>query len=282
MYSMDKKRAVVTGAASGLGKAISLALARNGWKVLIADINDQESENVLKLAEEAGGSGSTFHCDVTKADDIEAMADFCFKEWGGVDLLVNNAGVAVGGIMGDLPLEDWRWVLDINLWGVVCGCHVFIPRMKTQGGGYIVNVASNAGIASLPEMGPYNITKAGAISLSETLKSELAPHNIGVTVVCPTFFKTNLTETFRYTDDFQSEFFHAAFDNAKITSEEIADMIVKAIRKKKFYVLPQGSAKLIWYIKRISPSFYHGMLAWLMKRGLGRKLLLGLARRGLT
>jgi NAD(P)-dependent dehydrogenase (short-subunit alcohol dehydrogenase family) len=279
---MSTKNAVVTGAASGLGRAIAIALAKKGWRVLVADINDKEAQATVKMVEQTGGTGEVMHCDVTRIEDVQNMADHCFKNWGRVDLLVNNAGVAVGGHTGDMPIKDWEWIVSINFWGMVYGCHVFIPKMKAQGKGYIVNVASNAGIASLPEMAAYNVTKAAIISLSETLKGELAANNIGVTVVCPTFFNTNLGQTMRYTNDFQITFAKAAFENARITSEKIADMTIKAMEKNKLYVLPQFSAKFIWIMKRISPSLFYNNMAFMMKKGFGEKLLLKLARWGMT
>jgi len=282
MIISDGKNAVITGAALGLGRAISIALAKMGWRILIADINKEEADITLKMVKQAGGSGEAFSCDVTKIDDVQKMADYCFDNWGKIDLLVNNAGVAAGGLTGDISIEDWEWIVGINFWGMVYGCHTFIPKMKAAGGGYIVNVASAAGIASLPEMASYNATKAAIISLSETLKSELAPYDIGVTVVCPTFFNTDLLRNMRYTNDFQRTFAKAAFENARITSEKIAEMIIKAVEKNKLYLIPQPSGRFIWRMKRISPSMFYRWTAFMMKTGIGERLLLRLASMGMT
>ena len=281
MYKLDAKRAVITGAASGLGKSLATLLAGEGWRIGIVDINDAGARETLETVERAGGSGEVFHADVTVPEDVKAMADHFFDDWGGVDLLVNNAGVASVGFVGDIPLEDWRWVHDVNFWGMLYGCHEFIPRMKAQGGGHIVNVASSAGLLSCMEMAPYNTTKAAVISLSETLRAEAAPHNIGITVACPMFFNTNLLETARYTDDWEWDFFNRTFQYARMTSDEVARRIIAAVKKDKLYVVPQFSGKVWWLNKRLTPGVFHDLFRFLNRHGLLRPLLYGLARLGL-
>jgi NAD(P)-dependent dehydrogenase (short-subunit alcohol dehydrogenase family) len=278
----ERKNVVITGAASGLGRAIALSLAKRGWRILVSDINMAGSKITLEMVEKAGGEGETFECDVTKLDDIRRMADFAFEKWNRIDLLVNNAGVAAGGVVGDIPMEDWHWIVNTNFWGMLYGCHEFVPRMKSQGGGHIVNVSSAAGFVSLPEMASYNVTKAAIISLSETLKSELAPHNIGITVVCPTFFKTNLLETMRYTDEFQKMFAETAFENGRLSAEKIAEMTVRAVEKNKLYLIPQVVGKVQWLMKRFSPSRYYKNMAFMNRRSSFRELALKMARWGLT
>ncbi|MBN2282292.1 MAG: SDR family NAD(P)-dependent oxidoreductase [Deltaproteobacteria bacterium] len=277
---LSGKKAVITGAASGIGRALAIALAKERCDILLADINEEGLRGTLELVRRSGGSGDVFFCDVSRLDDVVKMADHCFDTWGKVDILINNAGVVSTGFMGDIPIEDWEWIVSINFWGVVYGCHAFIPRMKKQGEGHIVNVASAAGIVSAPEMSPYNVTKAAVISLSETLKSELAPHNIGVTVLCPTFIKTNLMSTLRFTDEFQRYCSVISIENARMTPEKVALLVVNAIRKNKMYVLPQTAAKILWMSKRISPSTHYGFLSFLTRVGWGRKIMLFMARMG--
>jgi NAD(P)-dependent dehydrogenase (short-subunit alcohol dehydrogenase family) len=174
--SVDYDRsAVITGAASGIGRELSLVYARRGWRIGLVDINMDEAAKTLEIVEEAGGSGETFKCNVREFDQVQAMADHFLDGWGKVGLLVNNAGVAAAGPVGDMPLQEWRRVMETNFWGVVYGCHTFVPRMKEQGAGHILNIGSIAGIAPIPEMPSYNTAKAGVISLSETLRIELAP-----------------------------------------------------------------------------------------------------------
>ena len=273
-------KVVITGAASGIGRGLALAFAKERCTILLADINEAGLNKTCEMVRQAGGNPEVFLCDVSKLDDVMRMADHCFKTWGKVDILVNNAGVASVGIMGDIPIKNWEWIVSINFWGVVYGCHAFVPRMKKQGCGHIVNVASIAGIISSAEMSPYNATKAATISISETLKSELAPYKIGVTVLCPTFIKTNLMETMRYTDEFQKQCSVVGVESAKWTPEMIADLVINAVKKNKLYVVPQMAAKLIWISKRISPSAFFGLFAFLMRKGWARKLMLSMARTG--
>jgi NAD(P)-dependent dehydrogenase (short-subunit alcohol dehydrogenase family) len=273
--------AVITGAGSGFGRALALVLARRGWKILIADINRAGMEETLAMVREAGGEGEVFECDVSKKEDVQRMADYSFSTWKKIDLLINNAGVVSCGFVGDIPLEDWSWCVGINFWGMLYGCHSFIPGMKAQGGGHIINVASSAGLFSLMEMGPYNVTKAAVISLSETLRQELALHKIGVTVTCPMFFNTHLLDNMRYRDQFQSEFAHSAFEHGRLNAEEVAEKTIKAYEKNKLYVIPQITGKFYWVLKRCAPSIFYGVISYAMKKGYGEKLALFLTRIGM-
>lgn len=277
---LREKKVVITGAASGIGRALSLAFAKERCTILLADINAAGLKVTAELVEQSGGNAETFVCDVSKLDDVMRMADHCFDTWGAVDILINNAGVACIGFMGDIPIKDWQWIVSINFWGVVHGCHAFVPRMKKQGHGYIVNTASAAGIISCAEMAPYNATKAAIISISETLKTELAPYNIGVTVLCPTFIKTNLMDTLRFTDDFQRQCSVTGVENARVTVDKVAALVIKAVKKDQVYVLPQAAAKVSWIFKRLSPSAYLGFFAFLMRVGWGRKFFYHMSRLG--
>jgi NAD(P)-dependent dehydrogenase (short-subunit alcohol dehydrogenase family) len=248
--------------------------------MLLADINEEGLKETAEMVARAGGAAEVFRCDVSKLDQVTAMADHCFSRWGRVDLLINNAGVASTGFMGDIPMEDWEWIVSINFWGVVYGCHAFVPRMKGQGGGHIVNVASAAGILCSPEMAPYNATKAAVIAISETLKAELAPFGIGMTVLCPTFIRTNLLEKMRFTDDFQRLCSTTGMDNARWTPDKVAALVVDAVKRDKLYVVPQAAAKMFWVSRRISPSGFFGFLAFLMRMGWGRNLMLQMSKLG--
>ena len=271
---------VITGAASGIGRGLALAFARERCTMLLADINETGLNQTCEMVKKAGGIGEVFLCDVSKLDDVMRMADHCYNAWGRVDILVNNAGVACIGFMGDIPIRNWEWIVSINFWGVVYGCHAFIPRMKAQGSGHIVNVASAAGILSSAEMAPYNATKAATISISETLKSELAPYNIGVTVLCPTFIRTNLMDKLRFTEEFQRQCSTTGIENARWTPDMIAERVIDSVKKNRLYVVPQAAAKLMWAFKRISPSAFFEVFAFLMRKGWARNLMLHMARTG--
>jgi short-subunit dehydrogenase len=213
-------------------------------------------------------------CDVTKPEEVQGLADAVISKWGTVDIIINNAGVPVLGFMEKITLEDWRFEIDVMLMSVIYGCRTFIPIFKKQGWGHIVNTASSAGICSLPEMSPYNVTKAGVISLSETLRGELKGSNIGVTVVCPTFFKTNLMDQARSTDEHQLKMGEAFFNKFSFgTVESVSSATLNAIKKNKLYVLPQPDSKLFWFMKRMTPNTYYNVNAFLYSRGILDKIL---------
>lgn len=254
---LDKEpRAVITGGGSGLGRALALRLAERAARLLIVDVNLDRAEETVSLVRERGGRAEAMFCDVSRLEDVEATARKIEELYGGVDLLVNNAGVAVAGHVGDLRIEDWDWIVRINLWGPIHGCHVFVPRMKAQQRGYILNVASSAGIVSLPEMAPYNVTKAGVISLSETLDAELAPHGIKVSVLCPTFFKTNLLETMRSTQDEQRALAELMFERASMTAEQVADAALRGLERGELIIIPQLDGNVVWRAKRLWPELF--------------------------
>ena len=282
MKRLDGNKVVITGAASGLGRALALALARKGCRLGVVDINTGGAHETLEMVERNGGSGEVYTLDVREEADWEVMAEHFFRSWGGVDVLVNNAGVVSTGHVGDITIEDWEWIFSINFWGMLYGCHTFIPHMKSQGGGHIVNVASCAGLLCLLEMAPYNTTKAAVIALSETLRSELSPWKIAVTAVCPMFFNTHLLDDMRYTDEFEPEFARTTFECARMTADEVAQAVVKAVERKRLYVVPQTSGKIIWALKRLNPGFYHGSLAFLNRYRMGRPLFMWMARKGLV
>jgi NAD(P)-dependent dehydrogenase (short-subunit alcohol dehydrogenase family) len=273
MKKFPKKRIMITGAGSGLGRAMALEFASMGWRVCVSDINKERADETLSLVEKKGGSGFVSVCDVRQPENIEALAAEIEKAWGGVDVVVNNAGVAAAGFMEKIPLETWDWILDINLKSVIYGCRTFIPMMAKQGGGHIVNVASNAGIASLPEMACYNVTKAAVISLSETLRAELKAKNIGVSVVAPTFFKTNLMDQFTSSDERQRKMASAFFDKSRVTAGDVARHVVRSVKRDRLYVITQADGKFTWLAKRLTPETYFNVMGWGYKKGLMNKYL---------
>lgn len=266
-------RAVITGGGSGLGRAIALELAKRKGRILLADLSLEGAEETARLVRAAGGEAETIRADVTSIADVIATAEAAERAFGGTDLLVNNAGVAVSGAVGEVPLEDWEWILKINLWGVIHGCHVFAPRFRAQRSGFILNVASNAGIASLPEMGPYNVSKAGVIALSETLYSELGAHGISVSALCPTFFKTNLLSTMRAVNEEQHKKAHSFFERSKITAEDVARIALRGLEAGEPIIIPQADGNVVHALKRLSPRLYLSLLRMGQRTGLAEKLL---------
>src|SRR5581483_9446995 len=167
------KVAVVTGAASGIGNAVATRLAAEGMKVVLADIEEGPLADAEKKLADEGATVLAVPTDVTKGDQVDALAEKTFATFGTAPVVHNNAGVATGGPMWTLSEADWQWVLGVNLWGVIHGVRAFVPRMVEQAEGHVVNTASMAGLTSAPMMGPYNVSKHGVVTLSETLAAEL-------------------------------------------------------------------------------------------------------------
>ncbi|MEZ5004291.1 MAG: SDR family oxidoreductase [Chitinophagales bacterium] len=254
----NKKRVFITGGASGLGKALAEKYAKEGYAVCIGDINDDEGKAVVhELAQKYTVDVIFKHCDVTSESSLQKVADELLQEWDGVDVVINNAGVATSASIDGGSLDDWEWVININLLGVVRGCKVFTPVFKRQGSGYFINIASMAGIIHLPLMGSYNATKAAVVALSETLKMELADDNIGVTVVCPSFFKTNLDATMRSNEQMKQTV-RKLFDKSPINAEDVAKMVYDAHQKEDFYVITHKKGKTAFWMKKLLPTkIYH-------------------------
>lgn len=254
-----EKRAFVTGAAAGLGLEICQQLARRQWKLFTADINEQRLLEVQSKLSELGAEVITQTLDVTVADELEAACADVEKAWGGVDLVFNNAGIAVAGELNEVALEDWHRVMNVDLWGVIHGCRAFVPLLKKQGAGHIINTASSAGTLSAPEMGPYNVAKAGVISLSETLRVELARSGIGVTVVCPTVFASSLGESFGESTRGE-QMLHKQLDQSRVTAQEIVKDVLRAVERERLYVMTQPDARWGWRMKRFFPEYFASSL----------------------
>jgi NAD(P)-dependent dehydrogenase (short-subunit alcohol dehydrogenase family) len=190
--------AVVTGGASGIGRATAVELARRGADVVVADIHDLRMEEVRVEIEGIGRRCLTIHCDVSLDRDVEHLRGEVLEEMGRVDILMNNAGVAVLGPPETIPAEDWDWILQINLMGPVRGVRAFLPHMMERGSGYIVNTASVAGLYAYHwDTIPYITAKHGVVGFTEGLKLYVEPHGIKVSVLCPGLVSTNIVENAR-------------------------------------------------------------------------------------
>jgi NAD(P)-dependent dehydrogenase (short-subunit alcohol dehydrogenase family) len=230
--------------------------------VVVADIDMAGAEETAQQVVRAGGHAEALRCDVSKADEVETLARFAEERFGGTDLLINNAGVAVAGATGEVPLREWEWVVGINLWGVIHGCHSFAPRFRAQRSGHILNVASAAGFMSGTGLAPYNATKAAVISISETMFGELRPFDVGVTVLCPTFFRTNLDAGSR---SFGGEPAFAklatkAMDKSKLQAHDVARTALTSCDRGQLYCVPMSDGKWAWRLKRWAPESFFTLL----------------------
>ena len=198
LASLVGRVAVITGGASGIGRALALALAREGADVAVADVDEAGMAETVAAVEALGRSGPAIRTDVADRASVLALADRVEVRFGAVDVLCNNAGVVVHGGLERATHQDWAWVMGVNLWGVVHGLEAFLPRMIARGaGGHVVNTASMAGLIASQGLGVYNTTKYAVVGLSETLAKDLRPYGIGVSVLCPMGVDTRIRDAAR-------------------------------------------------------------------------------------
>jgi short-subunit dehydrogenase len=255
--------AVITGAASGFGRALALVLAERGARLVLGDLDQAGLDETAKLVKARGAlSARCLVCDVTRLESVQSLAAACESA---VDLVVNNAGVSSGGGVGEAPLEDWRWTVEVNFFGVLHGCHVFAPILRAQGHGHILNVASAAGLLSAPGMGAYNVSKAAVVSLSETLSAELEGTGAGVTVLCPTFFQTNIAKNGRFHDEKTRATAEKLVREGK-TADEVARAALASVEKGRLYSVPMADGRMYWRLKRLAPESFRRAAGKIGKR----------------
>lgn len=260
-------RVLVTGAASGLGLALVTQLVEQGCRVLATDVHPDPSEALQALL---GAHPDLAYRTLDVASDVDwsTARDHVVETWNGLDVLFNNAGVAAGGRIELSEMDQWQWIVDINLLGVVRGCRTFVPLLKQQGGGTIVNTASAAGLVHPPRMSEYNSVKAGVVALSETLFHELKPSGIQVSVVCPTFFRTNLTSSLRGKDEAAQRSAARLIDGSKRTAADIAAVVLSEVEKGRHIVLTDPQGRIAYAAKRfLRPLYYHQMAKAAVRMG---------------
>ncbi|REJ87943.1 MAG: SDR family NAD(P)-dependent oxidoreductase [Planctomycetota bacterium] len=263
----DTRYAIVTGAASGLGRAIAVRLAQDGWHIAVADVNETGSEETGRMVTEAGSTAQVETLDVGDEQQWVSLRERLRADWPQLDLIVNNAGVVVSGAVGQTPIEDWDWLLSINLRGVILGCHTMVDWLKENPRrSHVMNMASVAGLIAPARMGAYNVAKAGVVSLSETLYQELKRENVGVTVVCPWFVKTNLLETGRFADTREKTAGAAFMENSWLTAEKVADKAVRGMYRGKLHVVVGFRANQFSSCKRHFPGIYFALSEWTQRR----------------
>jgi NAD(P)-dependent dehydrogenase (short-subunit alcohol dehydrogenase family) len=251
MKNLKERVAVVTGAASGIGFALATRFASEGMKVALADVEERPLAEATRRLEAAGASAIGVPTDVTSATDVARLARRAKAEFGAVHVVCNNAGVFTGGTCWEAPLEDYEWLLGVNVWGVVHGIRTFVPILLEEEEGHVVNTASMAALTTLPFTGIYHMTKHAVLALSECLYHELRARGarVGVSVVCPEMVATRIDAADRNRPERlrgsapatpESELVGRSIADAikrGIPPEEIADRTLRAIREDRFYVL---------------------------------------------
>ena len=254
----DDKAVLVTGAASGIGRATALAFARLGARLFLCDVNQQALEETASLARRHGKPVRADCVDVSSRDAMRAYAELVHREVEAIQILVNNAGVGVNGTFVDTTLEDWDFIVGVNLWGVIHGCHFFVPPMvRRNRGGHVVNIASAAGFAAPGDMAAYSTTKFGVVGFSEALRSELADHAIGVSTVCPGMVSTGIPGTTRYRGERalrEKDKIVEVFRKRNYSPDKVAEAIVVAVATDKSFVPVGPEAWVLYAIKRASPA----------------------------
>lgn len=272
------RRAAITGAGSGLGKALALALAPHGWTLFLNDIDAGRLRTVTQAAEKAGG---VIHPAVFDAADLDAYllpVTAFLSVHQGVDIVFTCAGIGVGGSFLETAPEHFREAVDVNLLGTIWAGKMFLPTMAAAGKGHFVTIASAAAFHGLPRISAYAATKAGVVALSETLRSELKPHGIDVTVKMTTFYTSDIAE-FTRGPAADREKARSLVQMAPWTAEMVADALLLHVQKRRFYMVAPGQARLLWRLKRYLPELYLRLIPALFPK-LEAKLVAKAAQRG--
>ena len=238
------RRVLVTGAASGLGAALSAAFEARGDEVLRTDISE----------------GMDLRLDITQDDDWAAALAHVEQTWGGLDVLVNNAGVAGGGRLDVATLDEWRWITEINLFGAVRGTRAFVPLLKRQRSGAIVNVASLAGLVHPAGMASYNAVKAAVVALTETTGHELAAYGVTAHVVCPSYFRTNLMSSIQGEDTALAAVISRLVESSPISADDIAAAVLEGLDRGDELIVPDQAARAAHDLKQTDRAAYDAVM----------------------
>ena len=263
---------LVTGAASGIGRESALAFARRGADLVICDLNAAGLEETAASIRSLGrGAAATHVVDVADPAQMAAFAQAVHARVPAVDVLMNNAGVAIGGAFLDTSLADWEWILGINVMGVVHGCHYFVPAMvRRAAGGHVINVASAAGYVSNSGLAAYSTTKFGVVGLSEALRQELAPHGIGVTCICPGIIDTPITSVAKLvgaagTDEVRKRMIET-YQRRGYGPERVAKHVLRAVERNRAVAPITPEAWVMYYAKRFAPGLWERFNAAVSRR----------------
>jgi NAD(P)-dependent dehydrogenase (short-subunit alcohol dehydrogenase family) len=261
--SFHNRVAIVTGGASGIGRALSEELARRGALVVVADIDTAGAKVVASAIAANGGRAAAALLDVTRATDVERLVEDTVRAHGRLDYMFNNAGIGVGGEVRDLSLDHWRKAIDINLWGVIYGTTAAYAAMLRQGSGHIVNTASAAGLVGEPGLAPYSVAKSGVVALSTALRAEAEGFGVRVSVVCPGFVDTAIYENAIGIHIDKDEFL-AKLPVKLVSAPDAARAILRGVERNEAIMVFPFYARLAWWLMRINP----GILARFHRRTL--------------
>jgi short-subunit dehydrogenase len=265
MRDLRGKTVLVTGAAGGIGRATAIAFARQGSRLALVDIDgDRLSETEAELLA-LGVECRSFVLDVASEDQVRELASSAEAQYGGIDVLVNVAGVGVAGDIADTTLDDWRWILGVNLSGPINTINVFLPGMIERGSGHVVNIASVGGLIGVPGLGAYCTTKFALVGLSEALSHEARERNVGVTVVCPGLTNTGIYERMRYRGVSREKAVRLFGPLARrcMSSEKTAELIVRAVKSDRFLLVTTAHGMFGYCAKRLSP----GLVRLVLRQG---------------
>lgn len=265
------KRAAITGAGSGLGESLALTLASLGWTLFLNDLDEGRLTEVAAAATALGGTVFTACFDVADFMAFQAPVAAFLELYSGVDLVFTCAGIGVGGSFLSTEPEHFTEVINVNLLGTIWTGKAFIPSMVKAGRGHFVTIASAAAFHGLPHLSGYSATKAGVVQLSETLRSELAPHGVDVTVKMTTFYTSNIAEYTRGAPE-EVEKARSLVQMAPWSSVEVASALLSAVQAQRFYMVAPGQAKILWRFKRCLPELYLRLMPKLFPK-LEAKLL---------
>lgn len=260
-----RKRAFITGAGNGLGLAFAVEFAQAGWTIAITDVNEASLDSAAKTITDAGGTAVSYKFDVADYERFRESVKEFEQLHGGIDIGINNAGIGCGGLMHELPIETFRKVIDVNLMGVVNGCHLFVPIMRSQKSGHILNIASAAAFVTAPRMSAYSTSKAGVFALSESLRAELVDDGVLISVLAPTYVRTNIG---KYTlgTEYDNRLSQMLVDDSDLTAETVAAETLKKMSAGALYVVLPAEAAFLWRFKRLFPERFWRFIAKAAKR----------------
>ena len=256
------KIAIITGAASGIGRALGEELARRGAISVMVDIQTKLLEEVVDSLTQAGYKAKAVTLDVTDFEAVKALIGDTTAQYGRLNYIFNNAGIAVGGEVRDCSIDDWRSVLDVNLFGVVNGVAAAYPLMVKQGFGHIINTASIEGLIPFPNTVSYVSSKHGVVGMSNALRIEGAELGVNVSVVCPGYIKTAIFHTCKLIKIDRKKMLESLPEPFGITPEKCALVILRGVKRNKAIIVVTGFAKTLWLLHRINP----GLIFWWMRR----------------